>query len=511
MSQQDERLQFYLDKLEMGSSPDTLLAYLDNRDREIRPLLSIASALRGLPDPPLDPAVARMREHKLEAATTAIARVTARPQIRRQWRWHSISRLGWAAGLGIALVFMVVLWALSNVVGPAVYAAEVAELSGQVEMIPPSAAGQETGQALSSGTRLRAGQRVRTGPNSALLLTFFDGSQVHLAADTDLTLTRLERNGDRGQAVELTQHSGSTMHRVTPREGAEAAYVIHTPGGTATVQGTVFSVSVAVSGQVAFAVKEGQVLVTSGGQSVVVEAGQTTTSATGQRPEPPVFFTQDAGSWGVFEWQPDLTPTTTLTPTITVTPTQTTTVSPTPGPSITMTASPMATGTATSTPTASPTVIPSVTATLSPTPSPTPVGGVGCTGAEPHPVGTSLAQRYGVAYAEIMGWFCSGFGFGEIDLAYGLAEQTGTAVEEIFALRQSGLGWGQIKQHLGVKPGNGPGSSNNPGQSDDPGPPNNPGPPNDPGPPGNSGSGPPDNPGSPGHSGPPGGKSPGPP
>lgn len=75
-----------------------------------------------------------------------------------------------------------------------------------------------------------------------------------------------------------------------------------------------------------------------------------------------------------------------------------------------------------------------------------------CTGANPHPTGMTLAQRYGVTYEEIMGWFCQHFGFGEIDLAYGLSQETGIPVEEIFAMRSS-MGWGEIKQQLQEAPG----------------------------------------------------------
>jgi len=71
-----------------------------------------------------------------------------------------------------------------------------------------------------------------------------------------------------------------------------------------------------------------------------------------------------------------------------------------------------------------------------------------CTGADPHPKGQKLADEYGVPYAEIMGWFCQRFGFGEIDLAYGLAEAYGVTPEQLFELRRTGLGWGQIKNML---------------------------------------------------------------
>jgi len=71
-----------------------------------------------------------------------------------------------------------------------------------------------------------------------------------------------------------------------------------------------------------------------------------------------------------------------------------------------------------------------------------------CTGANPHPKGQKLADEYGVPYAEIMGWFCQRFGFGEIDLAYGLARTYNVTPEQLFNLRRTGLGWGQIKNML---------------------------------------------------------------
>jgi hypothetical protein len=100
--------------------------------------------------------------------------------------------------------------------------------------------------------------------------------------------------------------------------------------------------------------------------------------------------------------------------------------------------------------------------TLSATPTPpqafitptTPVNSpsdIYCTGAQPHPTGQTLAERYGVSYDVIMGWFCQGYGFGEIDLVYSLSQESGIPVEQIFAMRESGMGWGTIKQQLQVE------------------------------------------------------------
>lgn len=75
-----------------------------------------------------------------------------------------------------------------------------------------------------------------------------------------------------------------------------------------------------------------------------------------------------------------------------------------------------------------------------------------CTGANPHPTGMTLSQRYGVSYEEIMSWFCQHYGFGEIDLAYSLSRQSQKPVTEIFAMRASGMGWGDIQKLLAGDP-----------------------------------------------------------
>jgi hypothetical protein len=66
-----------------------------------------------------------------------------------------------------------------------------------------------------------------------------------------------------------------------------------------------------------------------------------------------------------------------------------------------------------------------------------------------HPTGTPpVLSDMAQFYEEIMSWFCSGFGFGEIDLAYTLANQYKLEVEDIFEMKEPGKTWGQIKQDL---------------------------------------------------------------
>jgi hypothetical protein len=132
--------------------------------------------------------------------------------------------------------------------------------------------------------------------------------------------------------------------------------------------------------------------------------------------------------------------------------------------------------TITPTPSITPTVTQTITATETVTPTETPAPedtqepAVLCTGAQPHPTGTRLADRYIVDYGEIMGWFCQGFGFGEIDRAYSLRDQYGVPVADIFAMKSSGMGWGQIKRQLQLQAtGPAPSNSVRPAKPDKPG------------------------------------------
>jgi hypothetical protein len=82
-----------------------------------------------------------------------------------------------------------------------------------------------------------------------------------------------------------------------------------------------------------------------------------------------------------------------------------------------------------------------------------PTAATSCTGNTDHqPEGLRMAQKHGVSYGEIMGWFCQGYGFGEIDQAYDLAKLNGKPPADLFALKTQGMGWGQIKKTYEPKP-----------------------------------------------------------
>jgi hypothetical protein len=75
----------------------------------------------------------------------------------------------------------------------------------------------------------------------------------------------------------------------------------------------------------------------------------------------------------------------------------------------------------------------------------------GLQGEEHHPVAERLAEDHDVSYEEVIGWFCSGFGLGEIGLAYQIQSASGTPVDDLFGTRSDeNMGWGLILQDKGL-------------------------------------------------------------
>lgn len=71
---------------------------------------------------------------------------------------------------------------------------------------------------------------------------------------------------------------------------------------------------------------------------------------------------------------------------------------------------------------------------------------------KPHPFATKMAERYGVSEGWIMGYFCDGYGMGQIMLALktGEIEGIGADPEILLDERANGLGWGVIWKGLGL-------------------------------------------------------------
>lgn len=140
-------------------------------------------------------------------------------------------------------------------------------------------------------TTLTAGQRIRTGALSQAALTFHDGSQAILRANSELTIEQLnaQRPEDGLRTIVLTQHVGESEHTVQFRNDGGSRYEVNTPAGSGIARGTQFRVLVTPLLLAEFAVSEGKVDVTGLRQTVSVVAGQTTAVLAGSPPDTPAF------------------------------------------------------------------------------------------------------------------------------------------------------------------------------------------------------------------------------
>jgi len=76
-------------------------------------------------------------------------------------------------------------------------------------------------------------------------------------------------------------------------------------------------------------------------------------------------------------------------------------------------------------------------------------------GPQQQPRAAMIAAAYGVTYEEVIGWFCKGYGFGQIDRAYAIAKlsaqgKTPMTAAQVLAQVDAGTGWGEIVSAAGL-------------------------------------------------------------
>ncbi len=673
MSDIEQVLQESLLALESGVPLEQVLARLPANSEEVAGLIRTAAAVRTTDHP--SPSAEKVNAATERAFQTSLASQQSSRSKNPSQRGGNLWLFP-AFGFLIFIVIGCIIFSFSTGVflkGPgSVQAALLTDVTGLVEKAPSADSSAWT--SVSSGTRITAGQRIRTDVSSYVTLVFYEGSRTLIGPNSDVTISKLDGGWGGSLQVLLTENAGATTSEVVPFNGKNSSFVIRTPSGDATVHGTHFNVYVTSSGLSRYSVITGEVAVKNTASQVNLQAGQAATSLSGEdtinasyqfsvqgeltfiegstwtvnnvqftitkntviigtpaigdlvtvqgrilkgdwiadqvelaedettsatfsglvdsmgqndwvvggitveitgttqisdgiqlkdpvevtynpqadgtrlaqriellqfapvpsaKPElgfkpsglsvksceetttipatlinhgpkpgddandvtlsyvidkggefvdqvtltPTDFLSVGPGKTAPFDIQVDFTPDwlsakngsevklhiiithetnrpdhlnarlnvsiqnscnkeneATGTPTITPTPTLT----PTPTPTGTLPPSP------------TPTFTPTPTATPSESPTPVPAR---CEN-QPNPKAYKLANYYQVPVEEIVGWFCQGFGFGEIDLAYSLAREANVPVASVFDLRKSGLGWGQIKHQLLGKPGN---------------------------------------------------------
>lgn len=493
----DRELQERLDDIENGATVSQAAAKLSAEALELQPLIHTVATIRDVPHPvPSAQSMATLQQ-KMDTATREMQRSESPRLSKRSFNaWLLASGM---AAVSLALICLFVTGVGFWMSGPLqARAVTLHSVVGDVEFL--SAVNDDIWQVAKEGNRLSSGDVLRTGPDSAATLVFFDGSQTSLGPNSELVLTQVDGSWGNVLQVTLEQVAGTTNHRVVPLRGEKSQFFVNTPAGQASVHGTSFSVAVDVDGHASFAVDAGEVQVLNADQSVSVVAGQATVSLPDEPPAEPVYqfilndelTAIDGDVWSMSGVSFRVTQSTLILG------------DPQVGDYILARGRILEDGWVADFIQHSPEddelvfqfsgvveeigedswlvngseiLVNEVTevngdievgdavrvtyllldggrwlalkienlAFEVPPPLSTQVN---CTGAEPQPKAQKLAEMYDVPYEEIMSWFCQGFGFGEIDLAYELNRETGISVEEIFDLRKSGLGWGEIKMRL---------------------------------------------------------------
>jgi hypothetical protein len=139
---------------------------------------------------------------------------------------------------------------------------------------------------LSKGDSLRQGSAIKTGSDSAVEVTFEDGSSFFVRDNTIVQILIAHKGGliyIRRFFLEL----GRSITKVKGATGNESRFEIKTPSALAAARGTDFRVSVDASEIMRSEVIEGKVGVEAQKQEVLVNAGQGIMVERGKAPEKP--------------------------------------------------------------------------------------------------------------------------------------------------------------------------------------------------------------------------------
>jgi FecR protein len=110
----------------------------------------------------------------------------------------------------------------------------------------------------SSGLATSVGDQIATVGRSSALVTFFDGSELELGADTTIVVREMASQGGR-TTIDVESVVGATVHCVVTLTDPGSSYRVEAGGTVALVRGTVFAHYRDPSGDITVAVADGDV------------------------------------------------------------------------------------------------------------------------------------------------------------------------------------------------------------------------------------------------------------
>ena len=140
------------------------------------------------------------------------------------------------------------------------------------------------------GTELMPGDRIETGPQSTLAMTFIDGSRMTITPDSKVLIESLLVYGKTGiTETRLKIEEGGVDSQVKPMTSPSSRYVITTPVFNLGVRGTDFRARFDPTTQFAFSeVLEGRVIAGGKASQVPIGGGFGTLALINTEPKPPV-------------------------------------------------------------------------------------------------------------------------------------------------------------------------------------------------------------------------------
>jgi hypothetical protein len=290
MYQDDDRLQDALQHYEeSGNLEGDAKEPIPGSD-ELSSLVYLAASIRELPHPVQSGSTAKQEKRRIVAAAEVKKQKQHNPSRSRNGgftgQWIVLPAVAGAALL-ILMVFVLAAGAGIYFSGPrGANAASLSAGSGVVEVFE----GEGSWVAIADGQRVNSGARLRTGADSTVTLTFFDGTQVTLEPNTDLVLSEVAGDWGKKLQVAMIQNEGETTHQVVPLQGETSNYSVVTPSGEASVRGTSFKVLVEDSGNSVFSVDSGAVLVSNNDEQLLLAAGQGMLTELGQPLPAPAYL-----------------------------------------------------------------------------------------------------------------------------------------------------------------------------------------------------------------------------
>ena len=130
--------------------------------------------------------------------------------------------------------------ALAIVLTPQIAAA--VEVVGEISKLSGSAKLERSGSSLEvvQAMQVAVGDKIRTGPNGQVSVTFHDGSKAELGESSTLTIDKYALSGSSRTSALLTLWGGHLHTIVSVITGGPPAFEVHTPNSVAAVRGTDF-------------------------------------------------------------------------------------------------------------------------------------------------------------------------------------------------------------------------------------------------------------------------------